>query len=119
MSIEGIALEHFSRLPKIDTNSTTPSHQRHAVFHSFLSDNSKQDAATITACRKRFISFLKEEKIINNIIEYNMGKNYGCAEKYICASALYLISFMSQFYSIIIDQGISALGDRFIALLFI
>ena len=35
MSIEGIALEYFGAVPKTDTNSTTPSHQRHAVFHSF------------------------------------------------------------------------------------
>ena len=32
----------------------------------------------------------------------------GYAEQYICASELYLISVMSQFYSIIIDWGISA-----------
>ena len=31
----------------------------------------------------------------------------GCAEQYRCASALYLMSVMSQFYSIIIDCGIS------------
>ena len=36
MSIEGIALEHFSALPQTEINS---------VFHSFLSDDSKQDAA--------------------------------------------------------------------------
>ena len=35
MSIEGIALEHFSALQKTDINLTTPSLQRHAVFHSF------------------------------------------------------------------------------------
>ena len=49
MSIEGIVLEHFSAAPQADINSTTPSRQRHAVFHYFLSDNSKHDAATTTA----------------------------------------------------------------------
>ena len=34
----------------------------------------------------------------------------GCAEQYICASALRLISVMSQCYSIIIDWGISVPG---------
>ena len=33
-----------------------------------------------------------------------------CAEQYVCASALYLISVMSQCYSIIIDRGIIAPG---------
>ena len=55
MYIEGISLESFSALPKNDINSTTPSRQRHAVFHSFLSDDSKQDAATTNAHSKRFI----------------------------------------------------------------
>ena len=36
----------------------------------------------------------------------------GCAEQYICASALYLMSVMSQNYSIIIDCGISAPGHE-------
>ena len=34
--------------------------------------------------------------------------NDGFAEQYICASALYLISVMSQCYSVIIDRGIIA-----------
>ena len=51
MSIEGIALENFSAAPQKDINSSTLSHPRHAVFHSILSDDSKQDAATTTAHR--------------------------------------------------------------------
>ena len=31
-----------------------------------------------------------------------------CADKYRCASTLYLMSFMLQCYSVIIDRGISA-----------
>ena len=55
MSIEGIALEHFIAVPKTYINSTKPSRQRYAVFHSILSDDSKQDAATTTAHSKHFI----------------------------------------------------------------
>ena len=36
--------------------------------------------------------------------------NDGCAEQYRCASALYLMSVMSQCYSFVIDKGISAHG---------
>ena len=81
---------HFSALPKVSIHSITPSRQRHEVFHSFLSDDSKQDAVTTTAHSKRLVSFLKE-KIIYNIIEYNIENTDGCAEKYRCASALYLM----------------------------
>ena len=35
VSIEGIALEHFSAAPKPDIKSSTISRQRHKVFHSF------------------------------------------------------------------------------------
>ena len=56
VSIEGIALEHLSPAPQADINSSTLSSPRHAVFHSFLSDDSKQDAATTTAHSKRLIS---------------------------------------------------------------
>ena len=62
MSIEGIALEHFSAVTKTDINSTTPSRQLHAVFHSVLSDDKKQDAATNTAYSKRLNSCFKNKK---------------------------------------------------------
>ena len=50
--MEGIELEHFSALPKADIKSYTISRQRHTLFHSFLYDNRKQDAATTTEHRK-------------------------------------------------------------------
>ena len=34
----------------------------------------------------------------------------GCEEQYRCASSLYLMSVLSQFYSVIIDVGVSANG---------
>ena len=36
--------------------------------------------------------------------------NDGCAEQYICATELYLVSFLSQSHSIIFYRGISAPG---------
>ena len=40
-----------------------------------------------------------------------MGKTYGCSEQFICASALYPMSVLSQFFSVIIDLGIIAPGN--------
>ena len=62
MSIEGIVLELFSTLPNADINSTTPAHQCHAVFHSFLSGDIKHYAATTTAHRKSLILLIKGGK---------------------------------------------------------
>ena len=36
VSIEGIALEHFSAAPQAYINSSTLTRARHAVFHSFF-----------------------------------------------------------------------------------
>ena len=47
VSIEGISLEHFSALQKADIKASTISRQIHALFHSFLSGDSKQDACTM------------------------------------------------------------------------
>ena len=55
VSIEGIILEHFSALPQTEINSSTKLCLRNAVFHYFLSDDSKQDAATTTAHSNRLI----------------------------------------------------------------
>ena len=110
MSIEGITLEHFSAAPQADINSFTLPRPRHAVFHYFLSDDSKQDAATTTAHSKRLISLLKNEKVLKTSLSTIWENTDGCAEQYRCASALYLMSVMSQTYSIIIDWGVSAPG---------
>ena len=110
MSIEGIALEHLSTLPQKNINSTTPPRQRHAVFHSFLSGDIKQDAVTTTAHRKRLISLIKEKKVLTTYLSKIWENTDGCSEQYICDSALYLMSVMSQCYSVMIDPGISAPG---------
>ena len=110
MSIEDIALEHFSSAPQADINSSTISFQIHAVFHSYLSDDSKQDAANTTAHSKLLISLLKNKQVLTKSLSKIWENTDGCAEQYRCASALYLMSVMLQTYSIIIDRGISARG---------
>ena len=110
MSIEGIdiALEHLSTASKANMKSYTISRQRHEVFHSFLSGDSKQDAATTTSHRKLLISLLKNKKVLTTPLRTIWENTDGCAEQYRCVSVLYLISVMSQCYSIIIYRGISA-----------
>ena len=74
-----------------------------------MSDDSKHCADTTTSHSKRFIGLIREKSTdvkISTIWE-NTG---GCAEQYRCASAIYLMSFMSQSYCIRIDRGIIAPG---------
>ena len=53
---------------------------------------------------------LRKEKILTSELSKIWENTDGCAEQYICASAIYLMSVMSQCYSVIIDRGISAPG---------
>ena len=73
MFIERITLKCFSGLHKIGINASTKLCQRHALFHYFLSYDSKKYDATTTAHSKHFISLLKE-KSIGVIIKYSIGK---------------------------------------------
>ena len=64
VSIEGIGLENLSALPQTEIDSSTKPCPRHSVFHSFLSDDIKQDSIINTAQTKLFIELLKEKKIL-------------------------------------------------------
>ena len=103
-------MKKFSALPKSYINTTTPSRQRRELFHSFLSDDSKQDSATTNSHSKRFISLLKEENLFTTSLSKIWENTDGCAKQYRYAAALYLMLFMSHCYSIIIHQGISVPG---------
>ena len=63
----------------------------------------KQDAANTTARIKRLISLLKDNKVFTTSLSTKWENIDCCAEQYIRASALYLLSGMYQCYSIIID----------------
>ena len=61
MSNEGIDFEHYSATDQKKSSSSLHSITRHDVFHLFLSDNSKKDAATTAVHRKRITDlFLKK-----------------------------------------------------------
>ena len=73
-------MEHFSAAPQADINSSTISRPRHALFHSFLSDDSKQDAATTTAYSQRLISLLKNKQVLTTSLSTIWENTDGCAE---------------------------------------
>ena len=78
----------------------------------FLSDNRKHDAATTTEHSNHLIALLTDKKVLTTYLSKIWENTDGCAEQYICASALYLMSGMPQCYSVIIYWGISAPGNR-------
>ena len=68
LSIEVITLENFSASPQADINLSTLSRPRHAVFHFFKSDDSKQDAATTTTHSKLLLSLLKNKQVLTTLL---------------------------------------------------
>ena len=82
MSIEGITLEHFSALPQTEIKASTKSCPRHAVFHSFMPDDSKQDSATTTALIIFLIELLNEQKVLTSTLSTIWENTDGFAEKY-------------------------------------
>ena len=56
------------------------------------------------------VSLLKNKQVLTTSLSTIWENTDGCAEQYRCASALYLMSVMSQTYSLIIDRVISAPG---------
>ena len=81
-------MEHFSTVTQADINSYKLSRQRHAVFHSFLSDDRKQDAATTTTRSRQLISLIKDKNLLTTSLSTIWVNTDVCAEQYRCASAL-------------------------------
>ena len=61
-------MEYFSEPTHTEIEGTPQARKSHAVFHSFLSDDSKQDSATTTAHRKHIIKLLKQRNIMPNTL---------------------------------------------------
>ena len=65
MSIDGVALEHFSTTYQETSSYSLHSRTWHAVFHSVMYDNSKQDAATTDAHSELIIELLEKKNLVS------------------------------------------------------
>ena len=87
--------------PAKTEKATTPQAcTNHAVFHSFLFGDIKHDAATTISHRKRIIEFLKQLNILSDTLIKLRENTYGCAEHDRCATTFYLMSMLSQEFSV-------------------
>ena len=75
-----------------------------------LSDDSKKDAATTTAHRNLLIELFKNKNKLMSELSTIWENTDRFAEQYRCATALYLVSVLSQRHSIIFYWGIIAPG---------
>ena len=91
MSIEGIALDHFSAPTHTEITGTPQDRTHHYVFHSFFSDDRKQDYATTILHSKRIIELLKQRNIMSNTLITIWENTDCCDDHYICSTKLYLM----------------------------
>ena len=109
-------MAQFSAPKQTEATATPQSCTRHDVFHSFLYDERKQYSTTTTVHIKSIIELLNHRHIISDKLSTLYRITYGCAAHYRCSTALYLMSMLSQAFSVIIYCGISASGnDREVA----
>ena len=108
--MEGISLYHYYVQQHLVPIYLHTNPIRHAVFCSFLSNYIKQDAATTAAHGKLIIAFLKECELIWENVSTIWGNIYGCADQYICVTALYLLPIFAHAYNIIIKCAVGEPG---------
>ena len=105
LSMEGIAMEYVETSTELNGLNNVK-----GEFHSFLSDDSDQDAATTAAHTEKFISLLLESNRVMSNKSTIMEDTDGCAKQYRSANSLYLMSAISKKYGIVIDRAVGAPG---------
>ena len=93
VSVEGIELDHFRESQQSQAFYGPSSPTSHAVFHSFLSDNSKHDADTTAAHSKHIIELFKKGENPICRSQYNLGKyRWLCRAIQICYSVILTVN---------------------------
>ena len=104
LSIEGATMAHHVKDDNTDSFST------HLDFHSHMSDDSPQDAATthVHMCAMLDHYCTRYKSLPPNCVI--LDHTDGCAKQYRCGNALFFLSILAHKYKIIIDRAIAAPG---------
>ena len=78
-------------------------------YHSFFSDDSKQDAVTTHSNMHKLFKTLIQRGVIKRG-SVNWDDTDGCAKQYRCATALYMLTMLAVSFHIVIDRAIGAPG---------
>eukprot|EP00957_Ditylum_brightwellii_P098626 7512973-Ditylum_brightwellii.AAC.1 len=101
--MEGLTIEYIEASNILDEQKIVK-----GEFHSFLSDDSDQGAATTAAHTEIFMILLLESNRIDRSTSTVAEITNDCSKQYRFASSLYLISPISMEYGIVIDCAIGA-----------
>ena len=101
MSIEGIALGHFSVTTHPETVSVPEPRTYHDMFHSFLYDDRKNIIYNNSCTQQTQNYIFKATKNSVFKVGYTMGKTGGCVEQYRCATdffVFYVVTILLCYY---------------------
>ena len=102
--MEDIAVEYFPSSVDIGNKKGK------SEFHSYISDENKEDACDSHAHMVHLLIFLESGRLV-----YGMSTVWedidGCAKQYRCALDRYLMTLLSYSYSIITDRANYAPGN--------
>ena len=99
ISIEGYTLTYY----KVDDNDL------YMDFHSFLSDDKTQTAATVQRHLEKLIKHLFRTKALKEGGRI-LGMTDGCGKQYKSATSVYFMSLLASKYKIVMDRGICCAG---------
>jgi len=114
LSMEGYGVSVFpaNKLTEYEEGTITDEQLATAVrkeYHSFFSDDSKQDAVTThNNMEKLFLSLL--ERRVTRKKATNWDNTDGCAKQYRCGTALFMLTILAMQLGIVIDRAIGAPG---------
>ncbi len=100
MMLEGCSVEYFSaELGKFTKE-----------FHSHLSDDCKQNAATSFQNMRNVLQGLRERGLLHENVSSIFDNTDGCCSQYCCATGVYLLTVLSSIFKVPINRQVHAPG---------
>jgi hypothetical protein len=100
MMLEGCSVEYFSaELGKFTKE-----------FHSHLSDDCKQNAATSFENMRNVLQNLRERGLLHENVSAVFDNTDGCCSQYRCATGVFLLTVLSSMFKVCIDRQVHAPG---------
>ena len=104
LSMEGVTVEGYKCKDEVRDTSTTN------VFHSYLSENGKQDAADSASHMMHLYAMLLKWNLLIAFMSTVWESTDGCAKQYCCASAIFFMVFAACQFDVVIDPAVGAPG---------
>eukprot|EP00957_Ditylum_brightwellii_P135828 10360457-Ditylum_brightwellii.AAC.1 len=108
--MEGASMEYYKKEEDDLIAFPDQVHKLISEFYSYLSDDSDQNAAKTTSHLDNMLVELVRRKIFSQKVSTIWEEMDGCTKQYRCATACYLLFYISMEFNIVIDHAVGAPG---------